>query len=414
MGNCSTKKGGDLNCLSKASNDVKKPSSKEQGYIPMNLDSIVATLEGSLWRHAVLTWVLMPIFGSLQAVIPFLEPSCEYGFSDWTLIIVALYEAHHIFSEYRSWYSMTDLIAPPELAVLRHIGALRRRRRFWLLGIIESLDLYTDVTFPWVARSCAEVAHLTQRWKATWTLPVVGPVMCWILDRLKFSGFCLALCAFNVAISGIAGLILMRRHISKRRELIKADGSRIGGEVFFHFAQSAETAMMPSVAMIGEEIATQRTYVLDNSKESADAMRARQKAFWDPATASLQWDKEMQNIEEEARIKRASDWYFIITILVKGVIGNCMQLYLHSVFFALTYSDTGLEAKVKICISIACSSVQALSRAYISMQKLGGKGVILALMILFIVVFAWAKVYFISKCESHLWNLTSGCVDVVE
>lgn len=406
MGNCSTKSGQVVN-----NQTVKKPTN-EPGYIPMNVGAIISSLEGSMQRHALLTWILVPIFGGLQACVPFLEPSCEYGFADITLIVVALYELHHIFCEYKSWYSMTDLIAPPELAVLRHVGALRRRKRYWLLGIIESLDLYTDVTFPWVARSCAEVASLTSRWKATWTIPIVGPAMCWILDRLKFSGFCLTLCAFNVAISGILGLVIMHNNKQKTRELIQGDTSRISGEVFFHFAQSAETAMMPSVAMLGEEIASQRKYVLDTSKESAEAMRARQKAFWTPATASALFEKEMQDTREEDRVKKAANLFFTITILVKVIVGNCMQLYLHSAFFALTYNNTGVEAKVKVCISIACSSIQALVRANISVQKLGGKGVLLALMILFMVCFSWAKVYFIWKCPSHLWNLTSGCVSI--
>jgi hypothetical protein len=407
MGNCSTKKGE----LALSSNNVQKPRT-EQGYVPMNLDSIIATLEGCLWRHALLTWIFIPIFGSFQAFIPFLEPSCETGFADISLIIVLLYEAHHIFCEYKSWYSMTEMIAPPEIAVLRHIGALRRRRRYWILGIIESLDLYTDVTFPWVARSCSVAAELTSRWKATWTIPVVGPVMCWILDKLKFTGFCLAFCVFNVAVSGILGLLLMRNNIQKRKELIKADESRITGEVFFHFAQSAETAMMPTVAMLGEEIASQRKYKLDTSKESAEAMKARQKAFWTPATASLQYEKELRDHAEEERIRQASNRFFIITILVKVIVGNCMQLYLHSVFYALTYNETGLEAKIKVCISIACSSIQALCRANIAAQKMGGLGVFLAMIIVGSVLFSWTKIYFISKCETHLWNLTSGCVDL--
>ena len=119
------------------------------------------------------------------------------------------YEAHHIQSEINAWRSTLELLAPPEITVLRHLGVLKKRRLYFLLGIIESLDLYTDLTFPFVARACE--AHLTARYAATWELvPVIGKYMVGVLDVTRFWGFCLLLVAMNVFISGYLGLCHMQ------------------------------------------------------------------------------------------------------------------------------------------------------------------------------------------------------------
>merc|ERR1712087_910219 len=99
-------------------------------------------------------------------------------------------------------------------------------------------------------------------------------------------------------------------------------------------------------------------------------------------------------------------------MLVKVLIGNCIQLWLQSSFFALTWDFTGREAKAKVICSMIVSAAASFIRCKIVVSKLGAKGMILAAMSLFIVGLSGAKVYFSFKCDSHLWNLSTGCVVV--
>ena len=99
---------------------------------------------------------------------------------------------------------------------------------------------------------------------------------------------------------------------------------------------------------------------------------------------------------------------------VKVLIGYCMQLWLQSSFYAVTFDFTGKEAKVKIIISMICSTIQALIRCKLILPKLGGLGAFLSLIALFAIGWSGAKVYYTYHCDSHLWNLTSGCVVITE
>merc|ERR1719198_989066 len=73
---------------------------------------------------------------------------------------------------------------------------------------------------------------------------------------------------------------------------------------------------------------------------------------------------------------------------------------------------TGREAKIKAIVGMVCSSIQAVTRCKINSGKLGGLGVLLSFLAIGIIGLSGAKVYFAHKCQSHLWNLSSGCVKI--
>lgn len=411
MGNCSTKGACSTNVQGNMAPANQKSASSSNLYESMNIDftSITSTLEDQMWWHSMITWVGVPFFGALQAFVPFLQPSCETGFRDVTLIFVALYEGHHIYSESKTWYSMTSLLAPPEISVLRHLGVLRRRKTYFWLGFIESLELYANVIFPSVAHSCD--AHLTARWQATWdVVPVVGPVMVTILNYVRFWGFCLILVAINVFVNGWMGMLQMRRNRAKSSIVVSKAKDCIPGDVFFNFALSAETALMPTVAMLSEEIASERKFKYDMDKDSTDAMKARNEIAYGKTSVGQAQDLELVNFQEEERIAKAAKFYFISVMLVKVLIGYCMLLWLQSAFYAVTFDVTGKEAKIKIIISMCFSTITALVRCKIILPKLGAIGAVLTAIALCAIAFSGAKVYYTYKCNSHLWNLSTGCV----
>merc|ERR1719498_483820 len=80
---------------------------------------------------------------------------------------------------------------------------------------------------------------------------------------------------------------------------------------------------------------------------------------------------ELADDKEEDEVHKAAHRHFMMLMVVKVLIGNCLQLWMHSSFYAVTYDFTGKEAKVKIIISMIASAVQALIRCKIVTPKLG-------------------------------------------
>merc|ERR1740130_122193 len=231
-----------------------------------------------------------------------------------------------------------------------------------------------------------------------------------ILEVTRFWGFCAIVASINVVISGLLGLVQMCRHQGGT----SGDPERIGGEEFFKWAQSAETAMMPSVAMLNEEIAGERKYRMDTTKDSSEAMKARYKVAYGETSGRSAFEMEMSNHQEEERVAKAANVHNITMMVVKVLIGNCMMLWLQSSFYAVTFDNTGPEAKIKICISMIASAVQAVLRCKLLIPKLGAIGAAMSGIAMLVVVCSGAKVYFTYNCDSHLWNLSSGCVPIAD
>lgn len=409
-GNCSSRGEGAAACAVGSNKSEMNQKAHDTQYSKLVLKPVIQSLEGLTCRHGFLTWVVLPIFGALTAFVPFLQPSCETGFRDITLVFVALYEVHHIYSEISAWRGTLELVAQPEKTVMRHLGVLKRRRFLFWLGIIESLDLYTDVTFPFVARACD--AHLTARWQETWqSVPLLGETMISLLETVRFWGFGLIVVSINVFVSGILGLMQMCRV-----KIGDDDGEeRIGGENFFDLARSAETAMLPSVAMLSEEIARERMYKYDQTKDATVAMKLRQDIAYGHTTKGAAFEAELADRAAEEKVKKAAKAHYVVLMFVKVLVGNCMMLWLNASFYAVTFEITGQEAKIKIAVSMIASAIQALIRSKIITQKLGSLGAApigLAMSLIALGMIAWsgAKVYYAYHCDSHMWNLSSGCV----
>lgn len=95
---------------------------------------------------------------------------------------------------------------------------------------------------------------------------------------------------------------------------------------------------------------------------------------------------------------------------MKVFLGNLLQLWLQASFFALTFDNTGEQAKIKVLISMLISALQAVARVWHSIGRLGLVGCLNAILVVVALLWVGAKVYFAYICEDHLWNLTTGCV----
>lgn len=411
MGNCSRRSADPSS--QKHEMEIRPTNEPQKGaYEALNSVDSIKRLEATFWQMAIATWVVMPIYAVMQLAIPFMRPTCEEGFRNFTLVFVLLYEVFHVYSESVCWTTAKQLLAPPEITILRGYGVLRKRRRYVLLGIAESLDLYTDVTFPFIAQSCT--AHLTAAWNHSWrVVPLVGKNVTKAVTVLRFWGCCLLFASLNVLLTGLLGLYQMYRAQQQSKALQEGAGdTRIGGEVYFQWAQSAETAMMPSVAMLQEEVGLQSKYQFNQNADTKKMMEARDKAAHGRMAKDTYMHHESVINEETKRVEVAARRHFFLMICIKVMIGNIFQMWMQSSFFSLTFDVTGKEAKIKIIVSMVLSAVSGLVRVSIVAPKLGVPGLVLALAIMFMVSWSAAKVYFSYHCTHHVWNLTTGCVDM--
>lgn len=123
-----------------------------------------------------------------------------------------------------------------------------------------------------------------------------------------------------------------------------------------------------------------------------------------------------------ANMDASFSFYIFIT---KVSIENCVQLWLQASFFCLTFERTSSEAKVKLLISMGLGLVSAFLKSLKQMfnwpMVFGGNPVLIltymmcayvlpSIVSICFVAWACAKLYFSYMCDSHLWNLSSGCV----
>merc|ERR1712176_626568 len=108
---------------------------------------------------------------------------------------------------------------------------------------------------------------------------------------------------------------------------------------------------------------------------------------------------------------------FLVTI-GKVLVENCAQLWLQASYFAVVFEHTSHSAKLKLLASIGLGCASALHKSLVLLASLDDAcllfGAVSCVVLIFAMV-AWtcAKLYFSYVCESHMWNLTSGCVPAI-
>eukprot|EP00930_Biecheleria_cincta_P022383 TRINITY_DN16335_c0_g1_i1.p1 TRINITY_DN16335_c0_g1~~TRINITY_DN16335_c0_g1_i1.p1 ORF type:complete len:404 (-),score=60.84 TRINITY_DN16335_c0_g1_i1:186-1397(-) len=364
---------------------------------------VVNEIECLLRNHALLTWFLFPALASLLANYPPLEISCETGYPNWTLIVVAAVEVHHMYAESRIWSALKSLQTEPEIIVMRHLGVLRRRRLLVVVGLLESIVLYTDIVFPLVARSCDEI--LTERWHETWKLvPLLGRSCAHAILVLRFWGCALVISIIVVLVNGLLGLARMVCCFGKVQ-----NDEAVTCMVLLEWANAAEAALMPSVALMCEEWAQERRYVFATDRDTRNATKAREDVAFGKLDRESAIALEAFQQDVAAHERMAEMFHFLAVLIFKVFVGKCLQIWMRASFLALTFDSESSQAKIKVAVSCALSALLALHRVFHSHDQLGCAGLPVMLLIVGILAWAGAKVYFAYHCDSHLWNLTTGC-----
>jgi len=409
------------------------PSAKRADYTPVKSvalpSAVVPQILTGFRYQALLIWSVFLVLVVAQWAVPWLEPNCSRGYSNATLIGVALVIGHHVYIESRAWNDVKSLLSLPELTVLRQMGVLQKRRRLVILGILEALSLYTDLSFPFTARSCDIV--ITGQWLQAWgRVPIVGAHVVSVLSQLRFWGVAGILVTFMAlgAFTGVGRLMLTTsdrlcgcaRHVKTSSHAVEegsdtTDESRLPGEVFFSLARFAETATLPSVAQLCEGAGMQRRWMFSanaNHGGAPGAAKARQDiAFGKLNRESLEL-YELYNEDERHRVDSAGNAHYMAQLVGKVLLANAAQLWLQSSFFELSFDWVGTEAQWKLIAGMIISGYAVLARSAGSASQLGCSGYAFLLVGVLVTAWAGAKVYYAFECDDHVWNLTTGCVTI--
>lgn len=373
----------------------------------------VPELFHTLRYNAMVMWVSLPVIVIFQA-IPDLQPDCGDGFSLYVLLGVAALLAHHVLTERRAWRTTQMLVTRPEWVVLNTFGILRKRRRMAVLGIVEALDVYTDLSFVFLARDCSGISAV---WFETWErLPVVGHVVADSLRSIRFWGVA---AAFNVTFL-VIGFFSMLRLFAMDEALGKAmthaesahAPDRVPGDVFFILARSADVAMLPSIACICEEMGVSKAHMYDPKKDPRARSEAHENLLLGKIDFRAAEALELEDEEERKRVDTEQHAHFLIMLFTKVLVGNSMQLWLQGSFFQISFNVLGQTARIQLLCSMVFSSMSVLVRCKNMGAMLGRAGCPIVAVILGLLAWTFAKIYFAFTCEDHLWNLTTGCVSL--
>jgi len=369
---------------------------------------VIPQLTWCLQRHAWLMWVGLPAWAVIEACVPRLQATAATSFSNLALVVLLLVELHHIYAEQQAWALAKNLCSTPELIVMRQLGLLKQRSRLVPIGVLEVLDIYTDLVFPSVAFTCEP--SITRRWIGAWrVVPGIGSFLSKVVSVLLFWRAAAVFVLATVAISLFYLWSLISTETA-RTERLEQPGARVTAEDFFLLARYANMAAMPSVAALCEEMAAQRRWVYDSTKDAAESAQTLEEFKWGWADRGTAMHMEVRNQEQQEKQESASKSYFTLLLIHNVIISNCVQIYFQGTFFSLSFNDTGREAKAKVIISMTLSTVIAFFRCKSTAGHLGCFGFIIMFLVALFAAWMGLRMYHTFACEDHLWNLTTGCV----
>lgn len=382
-----------------------------EAYEAVNPQEAVPLLAKCLKRHAIIAWLILPAWATLQAFV--LHPTRENGYSNVALILLVAVEGHHVVTEMQAWSLTKQLCLPKELLVMRQLGVLRRRPKLVPLGILEVLDLYTDLVFPCFVSTCEP--GVTEQWIRSWrVVPGVGHVLSRIVSVLQFW----RVATFFVIAMLVMALLFLWNLVAQERpdaeQSTEQETARVSADDFLFLARYANTAMMPSVERLCEEMADQRRWVFDSSKDAKSRLELYNdfKAGWKDGEAALR--AELMNQDQEDKLQHAAKFHFTCLLLLRVIIGNVIQIWLQGAFFSLSYTQIGHQACAKLIISVFFSTSIACLRCKLAAGHIGILAYVVALLVVLFAAFTGWRMYRTYACADHLWNLTTGCVRTPE
>jgi len=367
-------------------------------------------------RHAVAMWVALPATVSVAVLTGLISVTCTAGYPRWFWVVVFIFEVHYLFSERQAWYAVKAVLTQPQQLILRQKGVLKKRRGLFSFGSLVVVQMCIDFTFPFVARGCDDT--LTPRWAAAFLeIPCVGQRLSTIIHSLRFWGVAALVALCNILITGIAGIIRMSSAPSGFSEDGGQSEDRLPGALYFEWALTADVAVLPSVAFLCNEIAEDKKYSFkpgDCAGTAAHFREAEAHKVADPmATMMPAFMKKNEQAyrEQIASMKLTERGHYLIFTCINIVFGNLLPLWLQASFVALVFETENFWTKLAVIASMTISTYVTVTRLKSVFSYVGPIAAIPAALVVLFLLYIAAKIVFIYQCPSHLWNLSSGCVN---
>lgn len=358
-----------------------------------------ATLKVDCMYHAIACWVILPIYILLQSCVVSFKPSCSGGFSNLASILLVALLVHYVYIENKGWVVVKSVLSPGEVIIMRQMGVFQCRRREFGLGFILVLDLYTDLVFPCLAHSC-NMHYPSESWQRGWAKVV------------EFWAFALACVLVRISLDGGIGIFQMMQTQSPDDDDCSG-ASMTTSETFFSLAENADTALIPSVAMFCREMACEKGFSFDWGADTLTNMQISHDAMLGHVAQDAVIDGlDDEEVTERARSAELS--YASAGLILKVLFGNVPMLWLQASCLGAAYSFMGVEARIKLVMSVLLSTTVLLTRCWVFSVRVGYLFVLVTVTpSLLLVIWAAVKICFeIFICKHHIWNLSTGCTDL--
>jgi len=244
-------------------------------------------------------------------------------------------------------------------------------------------------------------------------VPVIGTVFSACAGVLRFWGCALLCILVHLVLDGGVGLYQLLHQTEVVYDGNFGSAPKVPSETYYAVAQSASNGLIPSVAIFCREMGSQKRFALNTGADTLKAMKARENEMLGLVSKTTDHETQLYNQEVMENAERVETSHLVQGLVIKVLLGHAPMLWLQACFFDLAYDSLELEGKIKLLISMVLSTVVSVTRCYTFSARASKTFMLILLPTLFLIVWAVVKVYAaMFMCESHVWNLTTGCVDL--
>jgi hypothetical protein len=349
----------------------------------------------SLYVAVFLFWLAVP---AISLKFGF-SASCDTGAPDLAYVVYGAFALLHTVVALGICYS-GDITLQPFFNKMDSLGILVA------LSFLEHFDIYTTAIFPGVAYACNE--SITPKWIESWKQASWGHSLAFVLEELQFGGLALTLYVAGVYIpqflqlSPVAtlvcfsltflGVLLWVMHSWWVGLAVLVCEHTLYWIIVWRFGTSwPELTVLPLTFRKGDMVA---------------------------AYAGILIFKPSGNVSGK----------LLYITSVKLIFDNLLQLWIQSSEFVLSFEQIEDASKKKALLSMGLALMVAASKLIqliaLAVERFSDApnksvGLLDSLFLLLPVIcfglgpWLWtiAKIYYAYHCDSHVWNLSSGCVE---
>jgi hypothetical protein len=342
-------------------------------------------------------WVAMPwtlfILSSTQS-------SCQSGAPDVAYAAYGVFLVIHLACA----FAMSAQFTLPEAFTWDVMQSLPVLTLFMFL---EHFDMATDTMFPGTAIACSD--EVSSLWIHSWRqVPWIGPSIAGLLSEMGIGGFALTVFVISAYLPQLLMIFSFLVPI-----FIVITGAIVLAWVHFGFFIGPCVMLIVTLGLM--YLDDRFEFIWDNLADNWMGY-----SFRPPGASNLAYWSGFLIFEDSMKGPPADKGPRTLFFgLTKIAFENMLQLWIQSSFFSVSFEIMSSTAKIKALISMGLGLAVSLSKllpAFLAVGEVSdgrvsafAQYVCLSLMVLFAIWIA-AKLTFAYVCESHVWNLSSGCV----